>query len=100
MEIDYKHELSEADARARLEALGDYLTNRHGIKVSWSDPQHARFAGRYLVVSIEGDLTMRDKLVQFRGKDPGFLWRKRATEYIHHKLTSYLDPKVAIADLS
>ena len=32
MEIDYRHSLEEADARARLHALGEYLDNRHGIQ--------------------------------------------------------------------
>ncbi len=35
----------------------------------------------------------------FRGDDPGFLWRKKATEYIKNKLETYLDPTTAAADL-
>ena len=37
--------------------------------------------------------------VQFKGEDPGFLWRKKAVEYIEGKLKAYLDPKVTISDL-
>jgi hypothetical protein len=99
MEIDYKHDLTEDEARERLQALADYLTNRHGINISWPEPMRARFSGRYLVVKIEGELTMDEKMVRFRGEDPGFLWRKRATDYIHGKLTKYLDPRTPLTAL-
>ena len=33
MEIIHKHQLPVGDARARLEVLGEYLHNRHGIKL-------------------------------------------------------------------
>ena len=36
MEIIHKHQLPVGDARARLEVLGEYLHNRHGIKVTWN----------------------------------------------------------------
>jgi len=100
MEIDYKHELADDDARARLTALGEYLGNRHGIKVSWIDPNRARFSGKYLVVKIDGEISMSKGVVRFRGEDPGFLWRKKAVDYIEGKLMKYLDPKVSLADLS
>ena len=99
MEIDFPYSLSEQDARARLEILGEYLSNRHGIKVSWLDASRARFHGRYLVVKIEGELTMGDGVARFRGEDPGFLWRNRAKDYIHGKLAKYLDPTSVVAEL-
>lgn len=99
MEIDYRHSLADADARARLEVLGEYLTNRHGIKVSWLDANRAKFSGKYLVVKIEGELSMSAGLVKFRGEDPGFLWRRKASDYIEGKLAKYLDAKTPIADL-
>jgi len=99
MEIDYKHELPADDARARLGALADYLGNKWGLKVAWADPERATFTGKYLVVKIKGELTLRDRVVQFRGDDPGFLWRKKAAEYITHKLARYLDPRTQLADL-
>ncbi|MEZ4401053.1 MAG: polyhydroxyalkanoic acid system family protein [Kofleriaceae bacterium] len=98
MEINYKHELPVGDARARLEVLGEYLHNRHGIKVTWTGDR-ARFAGKYLVVKIDGEMSVAPGAVSFRGEDPGFLWRKKATEYIEGKLKAYLDPKVTLTDL-
>ena len=99
MEIDFKHSLPPEDARARLGVLGEYLHNRHGIKVTWSDDGRARFQGKYMVVKIDGEMRLEPGMVKFRGEDPGFLWRKKATEYIHGKLKSYLDPKTTLGDL-
>jgi putative polyhydroxyalkanoic acid system protein len=95
MEIDFPYELSDQDARGRLEILGQYLANRHGIKVTWVDPDKARFTGKYLVVRIDGELTLGGGRAQFRGEDPGFLWRNKAKDYIQRKLATYLDPKNA-----
>ncbi|HLL24054.1 MAG TPA: polyhydroxyalkanoic acid system family protein [Kofleriaceae bacterium] len=99
MEIDFKYALSDTDARARLEILGQYLRNKHGILVSWMDDTRAKFTGKYLVVKIDGELTIKNGRAQFRGEDPGFLWRGRAKDYIESKLAKYLDPKVTSADL-
>jgi hypothetical protein len=96
MESHFKHQLSEADARTRLRILGEYLDKRHGIKVTWTDDSHATFNGKYMVVRIEGELSMEPGICHFKGKDPGFLWRKRATEYIDGKLKAYLDPATPI----
>jgi hypothetical protein len=99
VEIDFQYSLSDDDARSRLELLGKYLANRHGIKVTWLEPQRARFNGKYLVVKIEGELTVGKGHAQFKGEDPGFLWRNRAKDYIHGKLAKYLDPKVEFGEL-
>lgn len=93
MEIDFPYELSDQDARSRLDILSQYLANKHGIQVTWTDPAKARFSGKYLVVRIEGELTLGNGRARFRGEDPGFLWRGRAKEYIQGKLAKYLDPK-------
>jgi hypothetical protein len=100
VKIDHKHELPLDEARERLKILGEYLHNRHGLKVTWLDANRARFAGKYLVVAIDGEITIEEKHVKFRGADPGFLWRKKANEYIHNKLRQYLDPTIQPADLS
>lgn len=95
MEIDFPYELSDQDARGRLEILGQYLTAKHGIKVTWPEPSKARFNGKYLVVKIDGELTLGNGHARFRGEDPGFLWRGRAKDYIQEKLATYLDPKTS-----
>lgn len=99
MEIDYRYALSDDDARSRLEILGQYLANKHGIQVTWLDKMRARFNGKYLVVKIDGELTLGNGRAQFRGEDPGFLWRNRAKDYIQGKLAKYLDPKAEASQL-
>jgi hypothetical protein len=99
MEIDYRYALSDDDARSRLEILGQYLANKHGIQVTWLDKMRARFSGKYLVVKIDGELTLGNGRAQFRGEDPGFLWRNRAKDYIQGKLAKYLDPKAEASQL-
>jgi Putative polyhydroxyalkanoic acid system protein (PHA_gran_rgn) len=93
MEIDFPYELSDQDARGRLDILSQYLANKHGIQVTWVEPAKAKFSGKYLVVRIDGELTLGNGRAQFRGEDPGFLWRGRAKEYIQDKLAKYLDPR-------
>jgi hypothetical protein len=99
MEIDFAYELSDHDARGRLDILSQYLANKHGIRVTWVDPVKAKFTGKYLVVKIDGELTLGNGHARFRGEDPGFLWRGRAKEYIQGKLAKYLDPKNAADQL-
>ena len=99
MEIDFQYVLSDQDARSRLEILGQYLSNKHGIKVTWVDDNRARFSGKYLLVKIEGELSLGNSRAKFKGEDPGFLWRARAKDYIQGKLAKYLDPKTPIGDL-
>jgi hypothetical protein len=99
MEIDFPYALSDDDARSRLEILGQYLGNKHGIRVTWVDGTRARFSGKYLVVKIDGELTLGNGQAQFRGEDPGFLWRNRAKEYIQKKLAKYLDPQAEPSQL-
>ena len=98
MKFDYPHSLPQEDARSRLHRLGEYLTNRHGINVQWTGDTGS-FRGKYMVVSIEGELTIGDGVVHVSGKDPGFLWRKRAVEYLKRKLATYLDPARPLQDL-
>jgi hypothetical protein len=99
MEIDFPYSLSDQDAQARLQILANYLANRHGIKVTWVDPTRAKFNGKYLVVKIDGELSMGSGHARFKGEDPGFLWRNRAKDYIQEKLATYLDPQTDVAKL-
>jgi len=99
MEIEFPYSLSDDDARSRLDLLAQYLSNRHGIKVTWLDDARARFSGRYLVVKIDGELTLGGGHARFKGEDPGFLWRNRAKDYIHGKLAKYLDPQAQATEL-
>ncbi len=90
--------LSRDDAKARLEALGEYFQNKHGLSVTWQGDS-AAVSGKYLVVSIDGALRFEGDKVVFEGKDPGMLWRGKAKEYLAGKLEKYLDAARPLADL-
>ncbi|RMH43843.1 MAG: hypothetical protein D6689_04105 [Deltaproteobacteria bacterium] len=91
MKLEFPHSLPKAEARARLEALGEYLTNRHHIDVTWNGDR-ATFSGRFKkVVKIRGELSLGDGIARFEGDDPGFAWRGQAKKYIQRKLNEYLD---------
>jgi hypothetical protein len=91
MELEYRHSFSPDEARERVRALTDYLSNKHGMKVQWTGPDSAKVQGKYTLVSIEADLTLESGRVQVQGKDPGFMWRVPAKKYIEGKLVQYLD---------
>ena len=99
LHIDHAHSLPIEDARARIHALGEYLSNKHGINVSWTGDDTAKISGKYLVVSIEGTVSVHANTVAFEGKDPGMLWRGKAKEYLAHKLEKYLNPATPLDSL-
>jgi hypothetical protein len=98
-ELKYAHDFEPAEARARLVALGEYLSNKHGLTVTWLNDDEAKVTGKYLVVSIEGTLKLSGKSAEFTGKDPGMLWRGKARDYLLGKLKKYLDRATPLAAL-
>lgn len=98
LHIDFPTQLPLDEARRRLKALGEYLWKKHGIGVDWRGDE-AEIKGRYLVVNIEGTVSLREGMVSFDGKDPGILWRSKAKDYLSHKLKTYLDPATPFEDL-
>lgn len=99
MNFEYPFSVSHEEARTRLHALGEYLTNRHGIRVTWPSEDKAKFAGKYMVVTIDGEMTLGKGAVQVSAKDPGMLWRKKAMSYLQEKLAIYLDPATPVDKL-
>ena len=98
MDFEYPYNLDIDDALARLHALSDYLENRHGIKCLW-DGNRGSISGKYLVVKIVAEMTLAERKILFTGKDPGILWRKKATGYMQKKLGQYLDPDTPLDEL-
>jgi hypothetical protein len=96
--VEFKHRLPAEDAKSRITALGDYLQNKYGIHASWQGDKLC-IRGRYAVLSVEGTVTLLQGLVRMEGTDPGFLLRGKAKEYLHKKLSLYLDPNVALDNL-
>ncbi len=99
MVIEREHSLAEDEARARIRALGEYFSNKHGMTVTWTGDDVATIRGRYMVVTVEGSVTVSPGKVRFEGKDPGMLWRGKAKEYLGHKLDKYLNPSTPVDEL-
>lgn len=99
MTFDHPHGLPIEDARARMQALTDYLTRRHGLQVSWVGDKGSVRGKVMGMVSIDGTFELRAKDVHVEAKDPGFLWRKKAVEYLQKKFGQYLDPSVPVEQL-
>ncbi len=96
--LSHRFTIPREEAKARLVALGEYLTRRHKIHVTW-DGDRAHVKGKYMVVTVEGSMLLGDDKVTFDAKDPGFLWRGKAKDYIAKKLEKYLDPAFPIEEL-
>ncbi len=99
MELEHPHSFAHEEACERVRALGDYLSNKHGIKVEWSGADRARISGKYTVVSIDVSLNVERGRVHLQGADPGFLLRAPAKKYIAGKLEQYLDARKSVAEL-
>ena len=99
MELEYLHAFPSDEARERVRALTDYLSNKHGMSVQWTGPDTAHVQGKYTVVTIDAALTLENGRVQVQGKDPGMMWRLPAKKYIQGKLGQYLDSAKPLAEL-
>ena len=98
MQFDYDHEVAVDEAQERLKRLGSYLANRHGIGVAWDGPE-CTIDGKYLLVKIEGKMTIEENRIHFDGRDPGLLLRGKAIKYLREKLEVYLDTTTPICEL-
>lgn len=96
MRVECAYGGGRGQARDRLRALGEYLSNRHGIGVRWVDDDHAVVSGKYVMFSFEGKMAIDEGRVVLEGPDPGFVLRGKAREYLERKLAKYLDPATPI----
>ncbi len=99
LRIECAHDLGIEDARERIRAWGEYLSNKHGIGIEWIGDDEVKVAGKFMVVTIDATVKVEAKRVRFEGKDPGMLWRGKAKEYLERKMAMYLDPDRPLSDL-
>lgn len=92
MELDIPHSLALEEARARLQALCDYMQHRHGAQVTWIEQDRATIRGKYAVFAITAELRIEPGRVHVQGTDPGLALRAAAKKYVSGKLLFYLDP--------
>lgn len=98
IELEVEHSLSPESALARMHALGEYYQNHYGAHVVWSAGS-CDIQVKYVAIKLAVKVRVDDRRVHCEGPDPGFLLRKRGTEYLRKKIARYLDPAVAIESL-
>jgi len=89
LKVVHNHSLSMDEVRTRVAKLGEFLT-KNGIGVVWQSENVAKVSGKYIVVKIDALVTITSKQVVIDGKDPGFLWRRKAQEFLQSKMKEYI----------
>jgi hypothetical protein len=97
--IEHNHQFAQDEAKARVKALAEYMSNKHGMQVQWTSDDTFRMQGKYKIVSIDATIAVSANKVHVTGKDPGMLWRGPAKAYITKKLEQYLDPGASVDTL-
>lgn len=96
MEIEHKHSFTHDEAKARVKALADYLSNKHGMNIAWSGDDRFHLTGKYTVVSLDVTVQVAPDKIQVTGPDPGFMLRGTAKAYIARKVSEYLSPSAPL----
>lgn len=97
--IEHNHQFAQDEAKARVKALAEYMSNKHGMQVQWTSDDTFRMQGKYKIVNIDATIALSAGKVHVTGKDPGMLWRGPAKAYITKKLEQYLDPGAPVDSL-
>jgi len=89
MKVEHNHKLGVAEAKNRINKFGDFLAEQN-IALKWTSDTTASVSGKYTVVAIDATVTVSDNNVLIEGKDPGFLFRKAAENFLKEKMKEYL----------
>jgi hypothetical protein len=89
LKVEKNHSLGLNEATNRVKKFGNFLT-KNGINVTWNSANEAKITGKYLIVSIDATVTVSQDTVVICGKDPGFLWRRKAEQFLDEKMGEYL----------
>ena len=76
-----------------------YWGKKYGVKATWTG-EVAKFAGKVMGISFDGQLSVLAGKIAGDAIDPGFLLRGQAQKYLVKKFADYLDPSKSVADLS
>lgn len=99
MRIEVAHELEVGEVHARLRELAAYWQQKYGFEPLWTRDA-ADLAGSFMGLRFAARLTIAERLVVVEGPEPGFLLRRRVTEYVVRKLGEYLDPQTPLEALA
>ncbi len=98
MKEDFYHPLRREDARARLQALGDYWGAHYNVQTEWSG-YRAEIHGKVLGIRFNGVVSIEEDHV--RGELLSGFWGARlgGRGYLLRKLRVYLDPSRSLEEL-
>jgi hypothetical protein len=91
LSFEVPHQLSREEAKKRVEQLTGYWATKYGVATQWAGDT-ATLVGKVMGLKIEAQLTVAEGKVGGEASDPGFLFRKKAQDYLNHKFTQALKP--------
>ncbi len=86
------------DALARLQALSDYWSAKHGVETRWEGPR-GRLAGKKMGVSYDARVVVADGEVSIEVEAGWLADKLGAPAYVERKVRDYLDPQHSLAAL-
>ena len=98
MHLVRPYDVDEEEALARLRALTDYWTKKHGIAAAWNGTE-VTLSGRVKGVKFDGTIRVGAGCLE-GDVNAGFLAEKLGgRQYVERKLADYLDPAKTLAEL-
>jgi len=98
MHFERTYDLDEEEALARLHALTDYWSRRHGINASWNGNE-VSLSGKVKGVKFDGQVRVGGGRIAAE-VHAGFLAEKLGgRQYIERKLADYLDTNHSLEEL-
>ena len=98
MEFERRYELAEEDALARLHALTDYWSAKHGLDIRWNGGDVA-LNGKVKGVRFDGTVRVGEGVIRARVKANFLAEKLGGRAYVSRKLDEYLDPSQSLEEL-
>jgi hypothetical protein len=103
MRFEKSHNFSRDEVMARMRLLGEYWTQKYGVRPRW-DGDTMAVGGSIIGISFEATMAVGENKIECEGPDPPRLFRKKFEQYVvgylEHKLGQYLDPKATPDELA
>jgi hypothetical protein len=94
-----RYDLDDEDARARLRALTDYWSTKHGIQATWPTETTVELSGKVMKVKFSGKVRVDNGTIDAEVEAGWLAERLGARGYVERKLDDYLDPTNTLESL-
>ncbi|MBC7172820.1 MAG: polyhydroxyalkanoic acid system family protein [Polyangiaceae bacterium] len=98
MKLERRYAIPEDEARARLVALTDYWSKKHGIEAKWAG-NDVTLRGKVLGVRFDGTVKVGAGQILADVNTGLLAERLGGRRYVESKLDDYLDPAVSLESL-